>query len=252
METLTPAQRGVRDRKALAAMLDWWREAGVDHDFTEAPASWLREPPAETPLPPPPPVTMSTRPSSPVERALARAESGTHFGGEPAGWPQDLAAFRNWWMEAGSLGSAAAEQRRAPEGPADAAIGIMTPFPLSDAETSFVSALLHAMGFSRGEAYFASALPAASNLPDWPALSQHGLAALTRHHLGLARPARLLAFDRVLAPVFDIAQAEAREAQTLTLASSSLPLLIVPGLAELARSAERRKAFWNRWLDWTA
>ena len=30
-----------------AAALDWWREAGVDCEFTDEPTVWLREPEAE-------------------------------------------------------------------------------------------------------------------------------------------------------------------------------------------------------------
>ena len=74
---------------AIAAALQWWRDAGVDYSFADEAASWLTAPevkPAEAPaaafVAPPPP--------APSPRPL--------IGGDPAHWPQDLAAFHAWWL----------------------------------------------------------------------------------------------------------------------------------------------------------
>ena len=75
---------------------------------------------------------------------------------------------------------------------------------------------------------------------------------MLRHHIALSSPARVIAFGRALAPLFGVSPERAREAATVQAGEAVLPLLIAPDLAELARSPERRRNFWNRWLEWTA
>ncbi|PZT87917.1 MAG: hypothetical protein DI637_08590 [Citromicrobium sp.] len=102
------------------------------------------------------------------------------------------------------------------------------------------------------DAYLASAIPAATGHPDWADLAARGLAGVTRHHCNLVAPGRILVFGRELAPLFDIAADDRRKPQYLTLGERQLPLLLAPSLEELSRTPQRRRTFWNSWLDWTA
>merc|ERR1739841_157624 len=67
---------------------------------------------------------------------------------------------------------------------------------------SLVASFVRAAGLSEAEIYHASALPRTLPLPDWADLAQRGLAELTRHHIALAKPQRVLVFGRGLTPVF--------------------------------------------------
>lgn len=244
--------RDIPDRSALEAVFGWWREAGVDYAFDDVPAKWLQDTASAAPaIAPPPPLPPPVKARSPVERVLDRADSAP-VAGNPADWPAELAAFRTWWLTGPAFADIPVALRLAPEGRVGDQLAIVTPSPASQEDKALLGAIFQAAAVGRDDVYLASALPAAMTLPDWPELSDRGLADLTRHHLTLARPARVLVFGRALAPVFGIPAASARMAQTISLGERSAPLLLAPGLGELARSAEQRKAFWTRWLDWTA
>lgn len=253
-ETHSPAARELPTRAMIAAAFDWWREAGVDCAFNDTPNVWLRDdtaaelsPPS---APPPPPQAIGVR--SPVERAIDRAGDNQVTGGKASDWPQDLEAFREWWVSPAAFPELAATGRIPSTGPADAPLAIVTPFPVPESDQRLMAAILQAMGLVQQELFLASVLPTPVTLPEWTGLAERGLADLTHHHLGLARPARIIAFDRALAPVFAVPAAHARMPQMLTIAGRPVPLLLGPGLGELVRSPEHRKAFWNRWLDWTS
>lgn len=123
---------------------------------------------------------------------------------------------------------------------------------LSGAPGRFAEAILKAMQIEPHEAYLASALPAPLSLPDWPELASRGLGEVTRRHISLAKPHRVIAFDRSLASIFGVKPEMAREPAAIEAGGNTLPLLLAPTLAELARSAQRRRNFWDRWLEWTA
>ena len=92
----SPSSASAPDVAAIAAALQWWREAGVEHSYADDAASWLAPPevksaaaPAAYVAPPPP---------APPPRPL--------IGGDPAQWPQDLASFQTWWLSELSLDAA--------------------------------------------------------------------------------------------------------------------------------------------------
>ena len=93
------------------------------------------------------------------------------------------------------------------------------------------------MEFEENEVYLASALPRVTPMPDWDVLAARGLAALTRHHIALAGPRRLIAFGK---------------APAMLAAESGVPTLAAPQLETLARSAAHKRRFWNAWLEWSA
>lgn len=229
-----------------AAALEWWREAGIDLDYAEEPTAWLREPEVEAePEATPPPRTVPRPSAAPaLERALAR-EPGAPIGGDLARWPLDLAAFRDFWLTEPSLDPGALADRVAPMGEAGAALMVLVGQPdegdrealLSGDQGALLTRILAAMGFEESQVYLASALPRCTPLPDWDDLAARGLAALTRHHIALAAPGRLIVFGR---------------APEMLARDCGVPTLAAPQLETLARSAAHKRRFWNAWLEWTA
>ncbi|MBX7540547.1 hypothetical protein [Qipengyuania sphaerica] len=257
----TPESRELSPADALEAALDWWREAGVEDDYRNEATSWLAEPEQEQAVASPKPAKPPEEPKqTPLERAFEGTAGGDVIGGAPGALPETLEKFREWWMADKSLSHLGPERRLPPRGVEGAKLLVLVPEPmegdadqlLSGAPGKFVEAILAAMGIAPHEAYLASALPAPLALPDWNDLSVRGLGTITRHHIALAAPHRVIAFGRSLAPLFDVPPEMAREPAVVKAGESTLPLLLAPELAELARSAPRRKNFWNRWLEWTA
>ena len=241
------------DTKALIAAFDWWREAGVDCDFAEGPIAWLRADESEEAVTSPSvPVPRQPARQTALERALGSDSDAARLGGDAAEWPGDLSEFREWWLHEKSLSDAPNDRRQPPVGESGADLCVLTAFPLAEDEQALLGSILKAFGMQANHIYRASAVPAALGLPDWTEMSERGLKAVTHHHLNLAKPRRLLVFDRGLAPLFGIASGEARPPATLDLASGQISMLLVPALADLARTPARRKTFWNQWLEWTA
>lgn len=229
-----------------AAALDWWREAGVDLDYSDEPTAWLREPEVAAEPEPASPKRTLPRPSATpaLDRALAR-EPGAAIGGDPARWPSDLAAFRDFWLTEPCLDPGALADRVAPMGEAGAALMVLVGQPdendrealLSGDQGAFLNRILRAMRLEESQVYLASALPRCTPLPDWDDLALRGLAALTRHHIALAAPRRLIVFGR---------------APEMLARDSGVPTLAAPQLETLTRSAAHKRRFWNAWLEWSA
>lgn len=247
-------------REALAGALAWWREAGVDCDFADEPCDWLAEsetveavaaPTVEPVAKPPPPRTA-------IQRALAsESENGARVGGAAANYPADLETFREFWLTEPGLDERGAAARVAPRGAAGAKLMLLVAQPdpedterlLSGPQGRMLAAILRAMGLAEGETYLASALPRPAPLPDWNGLAARGLGDLTRHHIALAAPQRLMVFGRGLAPLL----ADGGESSpVLKLGDRSIPLMLAPRLDRLARMPGHRKQFWTNWLEWSA
>ena len=257
----TPETRELSPADALEAALDWWREAGVEDDYRNETTSWLAEPEEKQAVASKGPKKSPEEPrQTPLQRAFEGNTAGERMGGAPEAYPENLEKFREWWMSEKSLSPLGPERRLPPRGVEGAKLMVLVPAPmegdedtlLSGAPGKFVEAILHAMGIAPHEAYLASALPAPLALPDWNDMALRGLGDITRHHVALAKPHRVLAFGRSLAPLFDVPLEMAREPAVVKAGGNTLPLMLAPELAELARSAPRRMTFWNRWLDWTA
>lgn len=229
-----------------AAALDWWSQAGVDLDYADEPTAWLREPEVEQqPEPAPPPRTVPRPSATPaLDRALAR-EPGAPIGGDPARWPSDLAGFRDFWLTEPSLDPGALAERVAPVGEEGAALMVLTGQPdegdrealFSGEQGALLTRIFRAIGIAESDVYLASALPRCTPLPDWDDLSTRGLADLTRHHIALAKPRRLIVFGR---------------APDMLARESGVPTLAAPQLETLARSAAHKRRLWNQWLEWSA
>ena len=245
---------------AIEGALDWWREAGVDCNFSEEATDWLAKPePEDAVAAPPPPIAVAPPPQSPLQRALEQ-EDRPVMGGPQTGWPDTLENFREWWMTEASLGEGALDRRLPPRGVAGARLMVLVGQPeqddaeglLTGGAGQLLASLLKAMGVAEHETYLASALPSAMALPDWQQLSRARLGEVVRHHIALARPQRLLAVGRGQLALFGIAPEQAQEPLAIECGGTMIPLLSAPELSQIARSPARRARLWQRWLDWTA
>jgi len=164
-----------------ASALSWWREAGVDTLVGETPRDWLNpRPPAPTPAPA-------------ADAAPAEA------------MPGDLEGLRDWLAATDSLPFASASAPRlAPAG--DPASGLMMLADMPAAEDVAAGALfsgeagalfermLAAIGRSRETIYLAPFSPIRPAAGRIDRESVAALAAIARHHIGLAAPRALLLF----------------------------------------------------------
>ena len=176
---------------AITAALDWWRQAGVDCDFTDVPQDWLAEPARKAP-------------AKPAAAAAGVVDAGpAPLAGGPAAWPVTLEEFAAWWTAEPSLAPAGLP-RPAPAGPRGAPLMVVVPMPEADDSVSLLSGkagvlldgMLRALGLDRGQIYCASALPSRIGAPDWAALHAQGHGTLLAHHVALAAPERVVLFGK--------------------------------------------------------
>jgi len=216
----------------LAAVQDWWRDAGVDHAFVDEPLAMLAEP--EVAAPPP----ARVRPVAPVVEAAPAAPLFTAHD-----LPADLAAFREWWCDPASPLPGPPAPRVAPRGEVGAKLMLIAPMPEQDDSESLLSGpqgrmllnMLRALGISEADAYFATALPAAMQMPDWDGLAATGLGTVIAHHIALAQPQRVLVLGSPLAAMLgEIAQ----------------PTLATFAPDQLLAHPRQRARLWPRLLDW--
>jgi uracil-DNA glycosylase len=233
----------------LAAALAWWRDAGVDHDYADAPHAWLKpavEEAAEIAAPAP-----HAEPAPPRER----------IGGDPAEWPKDLAAFAAWWLSEPLLDGGQVAGRVAPRGAAGAKIMVLVDHPeaqdseqlLSGPQGKLLGAILAALGIGPEQAYIAAALPRHMPLPDWPALGEAGLGDITAHHIALAAPKRLLVLSSHVSSLLGHDPANSSGfLPNLDQEGAKVPALVAPGLESLAARPRGKARLWQALLDWQA
>ncbi|WP_336976996.1 hypothetical protein [Altererythrobacter fulvus] len=236
----------------IAAAQDWWREAGVDHDFADATEVWLREPEEEAPAAPARPAFAMPAPEPEARRPA--------IGGDPASWPQTLEAFGEWWLAEPSLDIGGARPRIAPRGAAGASLMVLVPEPepddaetlLSGARGRLLASFLRAAGVDPAQVYFASTLARHTPAADWASLLAGGLGAVALHHVALVRPRRVIAFGRDILPLIghDPTQNPA-SLRKINHQGSTFPLLAERSLDFLLARPNARAGFWQRWLDWT-
>ena len=241
----------------IAAALDWWRDAGVDSDFSDEPVNWLAQsakpaagqpaaemaanaPPAATSTPPPPPTTI---------------------GGPRENWPQSLEEFAPWWLGELSLDHGRNGGRVPPRGHAGADLMVMIAEPeavddgrlLSGPQGQLLDAILCAMGIAPDGAYVASALPRHTPMADWAGLQAAGLGDVLRHHITLAAPRRLIVLGSNVLPLLGNDPANSAEfLPGLNHEGASIPLLSAMELAALIARPRTKARLWQRLLDWTA
>jgi DNA polymerase len=233
----------------IAAAHAWWREAGVDLAFADEPQGWLKDPETEEPA-------RSLASAAPVP---AEPEP-QQMGGDPATWPQDLAAFQHWWLEEPSLDLGGTHPRVAPRGPQEAPLAVLVPMPeaedtdrlLSGPQGRLVASMVQAMGFQPDSVYLAAALPCHMALPDWQGIAAQGLGALLLHQLHLVAPKRLIVLGRDVSPLLghDPTQVSPPISE-IEIQGRKLPLMTSFSPARLLDTPRLRRGLWQRWLDWT-
>lgn len=248
----------------FAAALDWWRDAGVDYDFSEDVTEWLDAPVAETvarpsaeaaAAPVPTAAAPQRTPPVPVENA-----SPVRFGGDDSDWPSDPAAFARWWLENPSLEIGGTGPRVAPRGPSSPDLMVIVAHPeeqdrdrlLSGPEGNLLAGFLRAAGLAYDRAYLATALPRFTPAPDWAQITASGCGEVLAHHIGLVEPKRILFLGRNIPPL--LGHGMAQDGKTLRCFNHkgrSFPYVEGQGLARMLRSAALRRNLWQSWLDGT-
>jgi len=233
---------------SIAATIDWWREAGVDCAFLDQPQRWLAEPEKK-----------AKAPSPAAKKAPPPKPERPRIGGDAANWPQDLAAFRRWWLEEPSLDPGGG-RRVPPRGEAGATLMVLVPMPeeedadtlLSGRQGQLIAAMAQAMGLAADQLALASALPRHMALPDWQSLARDGLGEVLRHHLALAAPERLLVLGTDILPLLGHDPAQASPGiEEISVGTRALPLLAGYAPGHLLEHARLRARLWQQWLDWT-
>jgi DNA polymerase len=234
---------------SIAAAQAWWRDAGVDMVFGDEPVSWLAEKaPAKAVA------AVPVRPVPPPEPTIPP------IGGERSAWPDELAAFNQWWLAEPSLGQASSTPRVPPRGDHSASVMIIVPMPeagdtdslLAGPQGRLLGSFVKAMGLSPDLAYFASALPQHIDMPDWERLSSQGLGEIITHHVQLVNPGRLIVFGTGILPLVGHDPAQGTPAiGKFAIQGGSLPLLASYAPGRLLDHPLLRASLWRRWLEWT-
>ena len=238
----------------LAAAQAWWMGAGVDHAFADEATVWAPESPPEQAEQSPEALPAEAQAKAPAQPAPPSV------GGDPANWPQSLEDFGEWWLSEQSLDAGGSTPRIAPRGRPGAKLMVLVPEPeagdsdrlLSGPQGSLLSSFFTAAGLDEADVYFGSALPRHTPLADWAGLAQAGLGAVTLHHIGLARPERLLIFGRTILPLVghNLAQS-AQSLREINHQGRSIPALVARKLEVMLARPATRSNFWQRWLDST-
>lgn len=226
----------------IAGALAWWREAGVDCDFTDEPQSWLAKAPEPEAAPAHVPVAAAA-PVAPPPRAL----------------PRTLADFTAWWLADPALDPGDPSGRIAPRGKAGAKVMVLVASPegedrerlLSGPQGRLLEAILGALGWAE-DAYVASILPRHDPMPDWPAVAAAGLGAIAQHHVSLVAPERVLVLGSNVSSL--LGHDAARKPQFLPGVNHegrTFPVLAEMDLAALLAQPRFKAGLWRRLLDWT-
>ena len=237
----------------IAGAIAWWRDAGVDADWQDAPTTWLAElAPAAEAAPAAPAQTRSPEPVIAPPPAIG-----------PDTIPRDLPAFNQWWLTEPLLDNGRTAGRVLPRGPREADIMVLVGEPeredeaaqrlLSGPQGRLLDAILTAIGIRPESTYLASALPRHTPLADWAAASQLGLGTAALRHIELAAPRRLLVFGSHILPLLGHDPAKSPTSLLeINHGGMTLPVLTAKDLAALVEKPRWKASFWRNWLDWDA
>lgn len=247
MDSALDHSHGPTLAEQFAAACDWWREAGVDLDFTDEPQVLLTEK-LDGDRPAPPPI---------AKKQAAVEPEKPRIGGDRAAWPASLEGFLPWWMAEPTLDAIGSNGRVPPRGVHGAELMIIVPMPeqqdgevlLGGAQGKLVAGILRAMGIAESAAYVASALPRHMPHADWEGLARDGLGEVLSHHVTLAAPKRLLVLGRDILTL--MGQEKRQGVCEVPLNDASIQLLAGFAPENLLENARLRADLWRRWLDWT-
>ncbi|MCK9542318.1 MAG: hypothetical protein M0R03_09855 [Novosphingobium sp.] len=232
----------------IAAAMAWWRDAGIEWQFSDEPADWLDAGPKKAP---PIPEAKGPAPAQPADTPRALM---------PDALPTDLAAFREWWMAEPALDAGRTTGRVPPRGPANPALMVIVEQPeemdsdrlLSGPQGKLLDAMLAAMGIPPADTYFASALPRAMPLPDWAALARDGLGEVLARHMALVGPRRIMALGGNILPLMgNDPPLSPDNLPQVNHEGRNVPVFAARGLAQLLERPRWKAALWKAWLDWS-
>lgn len=251
--------------------LAWWHMAGVDCDFADDATTWLADRAEAAPAGAAAKHGTDRRQAPPAQRDTGEAPARRNaplaavpdtiavprrnlLGDSP---PADLAAFRQWWMDAPGLDAARGFPRVPPRGEAGAALMVLVPEPEAEDRDSLLSGpqgrllanILAATGLEESAVYIAAALPSHTPLADLPALAADGMDAVTLHHVALVNPARLIAFGTGLGAMLGSPDHPLRE---INQTGRKVPAMASETLDALMDMPRLKARFWRRWMEWSA
>jgi len=237
----------------LEAAFDWWRDAGVDCDFDDSPANWLKlAPQPDQPQPEAPPQVAAKVRSDPIAAVPAVIDTQS--------LPNDLATFAEWWLSAPELDAGRTSGRVPPRGEKHAELMVVVPEPerddrdtlLSGPQGKLLANMLRAMQLEADQLYVASAIPRHLPGADWQALASGQTGAVLLHHIDLVSPKRLIAFGGNILPFFgnDLPQSSA-VLRKINLEGKSIPMLATRSLPALLDRPRWKGDVWKAWLSWT-
>jgi DNA polymerase len=236
----------------IHAAIDWWREAGVDLEFTDDATDWLAENAN--------PNMAKAEPKSAKKSAVPQEpapEKNIDLLGPNS--PKDLHGFREWWLSEPALDAVGVRGRIAPTGPANPELMILVITPeeadtrslLSGSQGKLLDAFLRAAGLERDNIYLSAILPRHAPVIDGAAIASAGYDKVLMHHIGLVDPKRLLVFGKNILPLFGHEAAQdSATLQNIKHDDRKIPLLIAEGLDSMLAMPRLKAKFWRNWLDW--
>lgn len=248
----------------LAAAMEWWREAGVDCDFTDDATVWLQTtPPADGNMAQ---AEEAQRAKSKLlerepEAAASKAAATPRVNFFADNKPQTLEDFREFWLTAPGLDAIGPRGRVPPRGAKEADLMVLVVDPeesdrdtlLSGRHGALLDRILKATGASSGSVYFASALPRHTPMADTATLAMGGLDTVLEHHIALAAPRRILAFGAQLTPFIAENHSDTQTSlRSINYKAALPPVLAGEGLDSLIETPPLKARFWRRWMEWSA
>lgn len=170
------------DAGAVASVLDWWRDAGVDVLVEDAPFDWLG-------------------PEAPVAAPLARREdAAVPATARTVALPATLAEFLAWRTGPEAPEAAWHGAVIAAAGPLTADLMVLVDCPERDdadvlmggAVGRLFDRMLAAIGRSRADIHLAAVCAKRPTAGRMPAAQSERLSEIARHHVALVAPKRLL------------------------------------------------------------
>lgn len=252
----------------LRSALDWWQLAGVDSDFLDDATDWLGEASisergSDSSKPPRP----KNQNASPQSSAKIKTENNPEpkriervdlLGTNP---PQTLEEFREWWLSAPGLDAIGPRGRVPPRGPKGAKLMVLVIDPeqgdrdalLSGPQGALLTNILKAMGLHPDSVYFASALPRHTPMADTKSIALSGIDEITRFHVNLVSPQKVLAFGAGIPPLLGHGLTnDLSLLREINQTTSPLPLFVTEGLDAMMAMPRLKARFWRRWVEWSA
>jgi uracil-DNA glycosylase family 4 len=238
---------------AFAATLAWWREAGVDAAFEDEPRSWFPEVvPADD---------AKGKQARPHQKSKVKAPEPPTPVDVAATLPDDLEAFRSWWMTTPELDSGRLSGRVPPRGSTGAKLMIIGPMPESGdrehlfagSEGKLLDQFLSTSGLDPDAIYWASAMPCHSPGTDWAPDNHRLIIEAMLKHITLVRPERLLVIGFNVLPLLRHSSAQGPAVSSVfNHEGATVPLLAVRRIPALAAQPRWKSVLWQAWLNFTA